>query len=71
MRYFSKRHEQTKSRIGTDLDQMENQVCKLKNTRNALNLRYEKQLDLAVKEMQNFYNNLEKKSLNETCLKIK
>lgn len=42
MRYFSKRHEQTKSRIGTDLDQMENQVCKLKDTRNALNLRYEK-----------------------------
>jgi hypothetical protein len=42
------------------LDQIESQVSELKNTRNNLNCRYESQLDHAVKEMVNFYDNLDK-----------
>ena len=45
--------------MGLVLDQMESQVSELKNTRQSLNVKYESQLDKAVKEMMNFYNNLE------------
>jgi len=45
--------------MGEQLDQIENQVAGLKNTRDHLQMRYEGQLDAAVKEMVNFYDNIE------------
>lgn len=45
--------------MGQYLDQIESQVSQLKNTRDDLNYRYEGQLEAAMKEMVNFYDNLE------------
>ena len=58
---ITKEHDITTNKIEHVLDQMESQVNELKNTRHDLHnkLKYESQLDQAVKEMINFYNNLE------------
>ena len=56
---ITKEHDLNKDKMVLVLDQMETQVSELKNTRQGLNLKYESQLDIAVKEMINFYNNLE------------
>ena len=51
--------------MGRQLDQIESHVNNLKNTREFLNCRYEGQLDNAVKEMVNFYVNLESADPND------
>ena len=51
--------------MGQYLDQIESQVSQLKNTRDGINYRYEGQLDQAVKEMVNFYENLETAGPND------
>ena len=58
---ITKKHDITTNKIEHVLDQMESQVNELKNTRHGLShkLKYESQLDQAVKEMISFYNNLE------------
>ena len=40
-------------------------MSELKNTRDGINYRYEGQLDQAVKEMVNFYENLENADPND------
>jgi len=56
---ITKAHDANQDQMGQYLDQIETQVSQLKNTRDDLNYRYEGQLDAAVKEMVNFYDNLE------------
>lgn len=52
------------------LDQMESQVSRLKNTRETLSENYEIQLDLAVKEMYNFYAGLESAKSGENTARL-
>ena len=56
---MTKAHDANHDQMEQYLDQIESQVSQLKNTRDDLNYRYEGQLDVAVKEMVNFYENLE------------
>lgn len=59
MQDITHEHNINQSQIVAVLNQMESQVSRLKNTRESLSENYEFQLDLAVKEMYNFYAGLE------------
>ena len=65
LQYISKAHDDSQNQMGQYLDQIESQVSQLKNTRDGINDRYEGQHDQAVKEMQNFYENLENADPND------
>ena len=59
MQVITRAHDANQDQMEQYLDQIETQVGQLKNTRDDLNYRYEGQLDAAVKQMVNFYENLE------------
>jgi len=59
LQQISRVHSEHTMQMGEQLDIIEGQVSMLKNTRDHLNMRYEGQLDQAVKEMVNFYENIE------------
>lgn len=59
MKDITKEHDHNKTQMGQVLDKFEYQVSQLKFTKDNLNSYYETQLDQAVKEMINFYNNLD------------
>jgi hypothetical protein len=67
---ISKAHDVSKNQMGQFLDQVESEVSKLKNTRAGLNMRYEDQLDKAIKEMFAFYNQMENKGYQDTDIDI-
>ena len=56
--------------MGQFLDHIESQVSQLKNTRVGLNVKYEEKVDHAIKEMFQFYHNLENKGYAETDIDL-